>query len=81
MISSDEALAAFKKKLPGLQVGFIRPYSETYYLIMATFPDRAKNQNDIPFDDPFYVVNKKTGDVKHFSPAGDLAYFMKVIGS
>jgi len=74
MISLKEAYRIFKKKMPELTVTAAAFYKGKYYLFNA-----QKNPNEVDYNDPFYVVDKNTGEVGHLLPMLDLDGFNDAI--
>lgn len=66
-----DALKTFRKQYPNLTVTEMLDYSRTYFLITAV-KDVTKND----YNDPYYAVNKKTGQIMHYHPMSDLENFI-----
>ena len=60
----------FKKKHPNLTVTMVIDYDKDHYVVEA-----LKDSTKVDYSDPFYGVNKHTGQVSYFTPAFDLDAF------
>lgn len=69
MISIINASKILTKKYPKRTIQSGYDYDNNWWLFEAT------EGNEINYDSPYYVVNKKTGDVKTFSPIPELDKF------
>lgn len=65
---TNEAYKIFKKAHPDLEVRACCFYDNRYFIFTA-LPKGV----EIDYNDPFYAVDKKTGIVSNFSPAGNIA--------
>ena len=74
MITLKEAYKIFKKKMPNLTVTAAALYKGKYYLFNA-----QENPNEVDYNDPFYVVDKNTGEVGHLLPSLDMDGFLDAI--
>lgn len=73
-MTAKEAYSSFMKKHPGLTVTEAAEYDDKYFLFVAVEdPDR------IDYGDPFYLIDRKTGEIKNFSPIDDLDKFEEAL--
>lgn len=77
MISEKEAVQIFKKSYPKLKItnGCIytdKKSKNKYYILTA--PD-----GKVDYNDPFYAINVKTGEISSFSPAADLDRYFEAL--
>ena len=72
MITLKDAIKALDKKWPGLTVVDAIDYDEKYYVLTA-----VENPKEVDYNDPYYAVDKKTGDVYSFDPTSDLPKFAR----
>ncbi len=63
----NDAYKLFKKKHPDLIVKECCLYDEKYYIFTA-----LRRGEKVDYNDPFYAVNEKTGEVTYFCPMDDI---------
>lgn len=68
--TSEKIISSFRKKHSDLNVMMIVDYDDEHYVLEA-----IKDKSAIDYSDPYYGINKHTGAITHFSPAGDLEKF------
>ncbi len=73
MLTIEEAMAALEEYAPGRTITEAFLYKDSYLL---TAPRSTK---DIDYGDPYYLVNKKTGQVRNFLPMSDLPGFFNAM--
>jgi len=66
---AKEAYDIFIKKYPNLNINSMMDYDSSTYVVCAT------KGNVIAYDDPFYFINKSTGDISRFLPSLDIEKF------
>lgn len=66
----EEAQKQLEQKYPNLTVVRGVDYDKEHYVFSAPASDEEL--------DPFYGVDKKTGEITHFSPEDDLEHFLDV---
>lgn len=74
-MTSEQAVLLFKEKNPNLKFRKIGDYDDKHFVIEAT-----KSFEDSMEVDPYYSVDKKTGEIAPFSPAEDLEKFISIMG-
>lgn len=74
MISVKKAAEYLRKKAPELTIIKAVDYDSKYYLFSA-----VENPNEPDFNDPYYVVDKNTGEVYSFSPMKELPKFLTAL--
>ena len=74
MISAMEAADLLKKKHPNLTIATCALYDKETYLFEA-----VENKEDVDYNDPFYLVNRKTRTIRKFSPFENLQKYLKAI--
>lgn len=72
MIISKEAYKIFKKAHPDLTVVEAALYDNKYYMFVA-----LKDPNVPEFNDPYYAIDKNTGELYNFTPTRNLEKFYK----
>lgn len=68
LINKKKAIEKVRKKHPDLTIRAITSYDSKYWIVVAT-PDRKDGHMD-----PYYAVDKTTGQVFYFAP-DDLVKF------
>lgn len=70
MISREEALKIAKKRYPKIE--FVRgiDFGDLYVF------EGSNNKSEIDYDEPFFGVSKKTGEIDLFSPSYDFENFL-----
>lgn len=66
----EEAQKQLEKRYPNLTVVRGVDYDKEHYVFSAPTSDEEL--------DPFYGVDKRTGEITHFSPEDDLEHFLDV---
>lgn len=69
-MSPYDAAKAVKKAEPSRTPTYVCDYDPSLYIVTA-----LRDPKKPEYADPFWSVDKKTGKVQHFSPAGDLEKF------
>ena len=75
MIPMKEAVQRFQKANPDLTVTRAGDWDADWYVLEA-----VKEPGKPDYSDPFYGVNKHTGQITGFSPAGNFQKFARVMG-
>lgn len=65
-MTPQEAYKLFIKKHGNLTVTECIDYGKYYVFVAVEDPEK------VDISDPYYAVDKKTGEVGYFSPAGDI---------
>ena len=75
MLTIDESVIALKKFAPGRIITEAFLYKDSY---LFTAP---KSMEGIDYGDPYYLVDKKTGQVRNFLPMTDLSGFFNAMAN
>lgn len=70
----DSASKIVLKNYPGHKIIGCRDYKNLY--IFEILPIKANIEEEGPYSDMFYSVNKNSGEVKGFAPFSDIVCFM-----
>lgn len=70
----NDAMNAFKKAHPDLEITACYDYDNRYFLFEA--PDKSIDKD---YNDPYYAVDKNSGKVFYYSPAGDYDKFFDAL--
>lgn len=70
----EKLINGFKNHYKNLIVTSVIDYDDKYIIIEA-----LENTNKKDYNDPYYAVEKKSGDVTHFSPAFDIDKFFDAV--
>ena len=70
MMSPYDAAKLVKKAEPKRTPTYVCDYDPSTYVVTALLDPRKPE-----YDDPFWAVDKRTGKIREFSPAGDIAKF------
>ncbi len=73
MINVKKAYNIFKLKYSYV-IEDIIDYDSDWYIFAV-----IKDKNNIDFNDPYYALNKSTGEIVNFSPADDMLKFVKAL--
>ena len=74
MMSVTKAIKSFLAKFPKLTVVRCVDYDNEHYVIEA-----VKDVNAVDYNDPFYAVDKRNGEVTLFVPGLDLDAFFEAV--
>lgn len=66
MYTPKAALQLFNRQHRNLIVSTMSPYKSNYYLFVA-----KTDPNKTDCNDPYYLMNKETGNITHFVPRVD----------
>lgn len=75
-MSPYDAAKLVKTVEPDRTPTYVCNYDNLLYVVTA-----LRDPNKPEYNDPFWSVNKRTGEVKPFSPAGDLEKFGEAMTS
>lgn len=67
MLTEDRAKRIVQKKFPGYIVEWCVSYGDSF-VVMAHQDDGPEDDVHGAYPDPFYLVNKRTGVIRKFSP-------------
>ena len=67
---AKEAYRIFKKKYPNRTVVEAADYDSSHYLFAA-----VENPNEVDYNNPNFLIDKRTGAIQPFSPMRDLRKF------
>lgn len=70
MMSPYDAAKLVKKAVPDRTPTYVCDYDPTTFVVTALLDPKKPEYND-----PFWAVDKRTGKVREFSPAEDMAKF------
>lgn len=66
MISVKKAYALLKEKFPKRTVTEAAEYDNRFWVFVA-----VEDPNQMDFGNPFYLVDKRSGEIHNFSPVND----------
>ena len=74
-MNEEQAVELFKKKKSNLHFVRIGDYDEKHYVVAA-----LQNENSTDEIDPYYGIDKETGEITPFSPGEDIEKFVAAMG-
>lgn len=74
MLTYKQAAAVLLKKYPQKKITMAIDYDSKWFIFMA-----VDDENSIDLDSPFYAVNKRTGDIRTYSPVDDLDNYTNAV--
>jgi len=74
MISREQAKLLVGKKYPDLEVVKVMDYDDLHFVV-----ETSDGHTDSMSMDPYYGVDRKTGEVTSFSPSADIEKFFEML--